>query len=114
MAKFRAKSLSTRLQMEWVFADLGDDIKQYSEQTLSRHIQPALCALGRPVEFKKISTDIDGLTATVVPKGDNKLFDLVVKFNKLPHNLVLGKVTLETSLDTMPKVEVPLHISAVP
>jgi hypothetical protein len=100
-------------RMEWVFADLGDDIKRYSEQTLSRHIQ-LHSALGRPVEFKKVSTDIAGLTAKVIPKGGPTLFDLVVKFDKIPHNLVDGKVILETSLETMPKIEVPLHISAAP
>jgi hypothetical protein len=100
-------------RMDWVFADLGDDIKQYSDQTLSRHIK-LRSALGRPVEFKKVSTDVAGLTVNVVPIGDKKMYDLIVKFEKLPHNLVEGKVTLETSLDSMPKIEVPLHISAVP
>jgi hypothetical protein len=100
-------------RMEWVVADLGDDIKQYSEQTLSRHIR-LHSALGRPVEFTKVSTDIDGLTAKAVPIGDKRMYDLVVKFEKVPHNLIEGKVTLETSLDTMTKIEVPLHISAAP
>lgn len=100
-------------QMDWVFPDFGNDIKQYSEQALSRHIQ-LHSALGRPVQFKKISTDVDGLSARIIPKGDNRMFDLVIKFDKLPHNLVEGKVILETSLDSMPKIEVPLHISAVP
>jgi len=61
-----------------------------------------------------VSTDIDGLTAKAVPIGDKRMYDLVVKFEKVPHNLIDGKVTLETSLDTMPKIEVPLHISAAP
>ena len=100
-------------QMDWVFADLGNDIKQYPEAALSRTIQ-LHSALGHPVEFKKVSTDIDGLSAKVVPKGGPTLFDLIVKFDKLPHNLIDGKVILETSLDSLPKIEVPLHISAVP
>lgn len=99
-------------RLEWAFADLGDDIKQYSEMALSRHIT-LRAAFGKTVEFKKISTDIKGMTAKVVPK-DTRSFDLIVKFEQLPHNLIDGKVILETSLESMPKLEVPLHISAVP
>jgi len=98
-------------RMEWAFADLGDDITKYSEQTLSRHIQ-LNSALNRPVEFKKVTTDVPGLNVKVVPDAGNKTFDLVIKFEKLPHNLIDGKVTLETTLDSVPKLEIPLHIMA--
>jgi hypothetical protein len=98
-------------RMEWAFADLGDDITKYSEQALSRHIQ-LNSALGKPVEFKKISTDVPGLSLKVVPKDGQKLFDLIIKFEKLPHNLIDGKVTIKTTLDSVPKLEIPLHIMA--
>ncbi|MGZ4961335.1 MAG: DUF1573 domain-containing protein [Limisphaerales bacterium] len=97
-------------RMEWAFADLGDDITKYSDQALTRHIL-LISALGKPVEFKKISTDVQGLNVKVVPKG-GKNFDMVIKFEKLPHNLIDGKVTLETTLESMPKLEIPLHIMA--
>lgn len=100
-------------RLEWAFADLGDDIKQYSEIALTRHIS-LIAAAGKKVEFKKVSTDIDGLSVKVVPGIGDRKFDLVVKFEKLPHNLVEGKVTLETSLDTLPKLEIPLHVMAPP
>jgi hypothetical protein len=100
-------------RLEWAFADLGDDIKQYSDIALTRHID-LVSALGRPVEFKKISTDVDGLSVKIVPGNGDRKYDLVVKFDKLPHNLIDGKVTLETSLDTLPKLEIPLHIMAAP
>ncbi|MDB6056392.1 MAG: hypothetical protein JWO95_236, partial [Verrucomicrobiales bacterium] len=100
-------------RLEWAFAALGDDITQYSEIALSRHIN-LVSALGKPVEFKKVSTDVDGLTAKVVPGIGNRNYDLVVKFEKVPHNLVEGKVTLETSLESLPKLEIPLHIMAAP
>ena len=97
-------------RLEWAFAALGDDITKYSETALSRHIL-LISALDKPVEFKKISTDVEGLNVKVVPKG-GKNFDLVIKFEKIPHNLIDGKVTLETTLDSVPKLEVPLHIMA--
>jgi hypothetical protein len=100
-------------RLEWALADLGSDIKQYPEAALSRHIR-LNSALGRPVEFKKVSTDVKGMSVKIVPLAAPRLFDMVVKFDELPHNLVDGKVTLETSLDTVPKLEVPLHISAAP
>lgn len=100
-------------RLEWAFADLGDDIKQYSDEALSRHIG-VVSALGKPVEFTKITTDIPGLNVKAVPKPGKRNYDLIVKFEKLPHNLIDGKVTLETSLATYPKLEIPLHIMAVP
>ncbi len=100
-------------KLEWVLADLGPDITKYSNEVLSRHIT-IISALGKPVEFKKVSTDIKGMSVKVVPTIPNRHFDLIVKFDELPHNLVEGKVTLETSLASIPKLEVPLHISAAP
>jgi hypothetical protein len=100
-------------RMEWVLADYGNDITKYPEPSLMRTIK-LKSALGRAVQFKKVSTDIKGLDANVVALGGGKDFDLIIKFRELPHNLVDGKVTVETSLDTMPKLEIPLHISATP
>jgi hypothetical protein len=100
-------------QLEWVLADFGPDITKYSEEALSRHIT-IISALGKPVDFKKVSTDVKGMSVKVVPTIPNRHFDLIVKFDQLPHNLVEGKVTLETSLESTPKIEVPLHISAAP
>lgn len=99
-------------RLEWAFADLGDDITKYPDTALSRHVS-LVSALGKPVEFKKISTDVPGLNATIVPKG-GRAYDLVLKFEKLPHNLIDGRVSLETSLASLPKLDVPLHIMAVP
>jgi hypothetical protein len=100
-------------RLEWAVADLGSDIKQYPEIALSRHIA-VRSNLGKPVEFKKISTDIDGLNVKAIPTNEHKQFDLVIKFDKLPHNLIDGKVILETSLASTLKLEIPLHISAAP
>lgn len=100
-------------RLEWAFADLGDDIKQYSDQALSRHIG-LVSALGKPVEFTKITTDVPGLGVKAVSKGDKKRYDLIIKFEKLPKNLIDGKVTLETTLASYPKLEIPLHIMAPP
>jgi hypothetical protein len=71
-------------------------------------------ALGRPVQFTKVTTDVPGLKVQVVPTVGQKQFDLVIKFEKIPKNLIDGKVILETTLDSVPKLDVPLHIMAAP
>jgi hypothetical protein len=64
------------------------------------------------VELKNARSSISGLEVKVVPKGTGK-FDLVLKFAELPETFTNGSVTVETSLASLPKLEVPLTI-AVP
>jgi hypothetical protein len=46
-----------------------------------------------------------------VPKEPGKTFDLVLKLDEVPHAFVNGKVTLETSLESLPMMEVPVTIN---
>ncbi|MDB6056391.1 MAG: hypothetical protein JWO95_235 [Verrucomicrobiales bacterium] len=94
----------------WVFAEQGNDLKAYPPTALSKSVQ-LKSVLGHEVEIKNAKCTIKGTSVEVVPKEGGKLFDLVLKLDEVPHGFVTGKVTLETSLQSMPQMEVPVTIS---
>jgi hypothetical protein len=47
----------------------------------------------------------------VVPKVPGKVFDLILRFDELPAEFSNGKVTIETSLASLPKIEVPMTVA---
>jgi hypothetical protein len=94
----------------WVFADHGTDLKSYPSTALSKSVQ-LKSVLGHEVEIKNAKCTIKGTSVEVVPKEAGKLFDLVLKLDEVPHGFVTGKVTLETSLQSLPQMEVPVTIS---
>jgi len=96
----------------WVIPDFGNDKSAYPEEALTRKIE-LKSVLGHEVELKKISSTINGLNASAVPKGPGKTFDLILKFDQLPREFMNGKVTIETSLASLPKIEIPVTV-AVP
>lgn len=69
--------------------------------------------LGHEVELKNVTSTIKGLSMNVVPKVPGKVFDLLLKFDELPGELANGKVTIETSLASLPRIDVPMTV-AVP
>ncbi|MGZ4973756.1 MAG: DUF1573 domain-containing protein [Limisphaerales bacterium] len=94
----------------WTFADQGNDLKAYPATALSKSVQ-LKSILGHEVEIKSAKCSIKGTSVQVVPKEPGKLFDLVLKLDEVPHGFVTGKVTLETSLQSLPVMEVPVTIS---
>lgn len=94
----------------WVFADNGGELKSYPETALSKTVQ-LKSVLGHEVAIKNAKCTIKGTSVQVVPKDSGKLFDLVLKLNEVPHGFVTGKVTMETSLESLPTMEVPVTIS---
>jgi hypothetical protein len=96
----------------WVIPDFGKDKATYPEEALTRKIE-LKSVLGHEVELKKITSSIKGLSTKVVAKVPGKTFDLILKFDQLPTEFANGKVTIETSLASLPKIEVPMTV-AVP
>lgn len=94
----------------WVFADQGDDLKSYPATALSKIVQ-LKSVLGHDVEIKNAKCTIKGTSVQVVPKEPGKSFELVLKLDEVPHKFVTGKVTLETSLASLPELELPVTIS---
>jgi len=97
-------------QMYWVMPNLGDSITNYSANVLTRTME-LRSTLGKPVKIKSVSTNIKGLTAQAVPKDDGKDFDLVLKFQDVPHQFTAGVVTVETASENLPKLEVQVTVA---
>jgi hypothetical protein len=96
----------------WVIPDLGKDKSAYPDEALTRKIE-LKSVLGREIELKKITSTIKGLNTKVVPKVPGRTFELILKFEELPKEFANGKVTIETSLASLPEIEVPMTV-AVP
>jgi hypothetical protein len=96
----------------WVIPDFGTDKSAYPEEALTRKIE-LKSVLGHEVELKKVTSTIKGLSTKIVSKVPGKSFDLILKFDELPKEFANGNVTIETSLASLPKIEVPMTI-AVP
>jgi hypothetical protein len=94
----------------WVLSDQGSDLKAYPAAALSKSVQ-LKSILGHDVEIKNAKCTIKGTRVQVVTKEPGKVFDLVLKLDEIPHGFVTGKVTLETSLASLPQMEVPVTIS---
>ena len=100
-------------RFDWVIPDLGKRIADYPVESLTRKV--ALRSVrGNPIEIKSAGCDIKGLSVQVVPKEPGQTFDLVLKFDELPQAFAKGKVTVETSLASLPKLEVPVTVSVPP
>jgi hypothetical protein len=99
-------------QIYWVIPDLGTNKSAYAPQSLTKTIE-LTSVLGRDVELKNPTSGIKGMKMQIVPKKSGKKFDLVLKFDELPTEFSNGKVTVETSLASLPKIEVPVTV-AVP
>jgi hypothetical protein len=96
----------------WVIPDFGKDKSAYPDEALTRKIE-LRSVLGHEVELKRITSTIKGLSTKVVPKVPGKAFELILKFDELPKEFGNGKVIIETSLTSLPKIEVPMTV-AVP
>jgi len=96
----------------WVIPDFGKDKAAYPDEALTRKIE-LKSVLGHEVELKNVTSTVKGLSTKVVPKVPGKAFDLILKFEQLPTEFSNGKVTIETSLASLPKIEVPMTV-AVP
>lgn len=96
----------------WVIPDFGKDKAAYPQEALTRKIE-LKSVLGHEVELGKVTSTVKGLSTKVVPKVPGKSFDLILKFDELPTEFSNGKVTIETSLASLPEIEVPMTV-AVP
>jgi len=94
----------------WMFSDQGSDLSKYPPASLSKIIQ-LKSVLGRDVKITSAKSSIPGTSVQILPKEPGKAFDLVLKMDEVPHAFVNGKVTLETSLESLPTLEVPVTIN---
>jgi hypothetical protein len=97
-------------QLYWVIPDFGNQKTNYPPEALTRTIE-LRSLLGHDVEVKKAASDLKGLSVQVIPKEPGRRFDLIVRFEELPREFANGKVVVETSLPSLPKLEVPLTIA---
>jgi hypothetical protein len=94
----------------WVLPDLGKDKAKYPDEALTKKVE-LTSVLGHEVELKNASSNIKGLSVQIIPREPKKKFELVLKFDELPEAFINGKVTIETTLASLPKLEVPITVS---
>jgi hypothetical protein len=97
-------------QMYWVIPNLGASATNYPADILT-HTLKLKSLLGEPVEIKAVTTNIKGMSTQVIAKDAGKSFDLILKFDQLPHEFTSGNVTVETSSTSLPKLEVPVTVA---
>jgi hypothetical protein len=99
-------------RLYWVIPDFGKDKTKYPAEALTRKIE-IVSVLGHEFEIKSVTNTVKGLSSQIVTKAAKKTFELVLSFDELPQAFVNGKIVVETSLPSLPKLEVPVTI-AVP
>ncbi len=101
---------ATPPKIYWPIPSLGSAIKDYPPQILTKTVE-LKSMLGNAVEIKSATSSIKGMSIKIVPKEAGKTFDMVMKFDELPRVFTNGIVTVETSLASIPQLEVPLTIA---
>ena len=109
-AEIRGELAANPPRFDWVIPDFGKRKADYPAESLQRRVE-LRSVLGIPIEITSAGSDIKGMSVKVVPKDPGKLFDLVLTFDELPQAFTKGKVTVETSLASLPKMEVPVTVS---
>ncbi len=61
-------------------------------------------------ELKNAACDIKGVSVKIVPKEPGKKYELVLTLDDVPAGGANGKVTVETSLSSLPIMEVPVTL----
>jgi hypothetical protein len=112
-AEIQGELSATPSRLYWVLPDFGNVLSNYPPESLMRTIKLASLA-EKPVMINGATVSIKGMSVQVAPKDGGKNFDVTLKFDELPAGLVNGNVTIETSLASLPKLEVPVVISAPP
>jgi hypothetical protein len=100
-------------QIYWVIPNLGTNKSAYSPQSLTKTIE-LTSVLGRDVQLKNPASNIKGLSMRIVPKKPGRQFDLVLNFDELPTEFSNSKVTLETSLASLPRIDIPVTVAVAP
>lgn len=112
MAEMQGELVADPSKLYWVIPDFGSYKTNYPAASLTRTIA-LKSVLGKPVQIKNATCSIKGLDVKVVSKDAGKAFDLVLQFDDVPKEFANGKVLVETSIASLPKVEIPLTV-AVP
>lgn len=99
-------------RLYWVIPDLGKNKADYPAEALRQKIE-LVSVLGHEVELKSATTSIEGMNVKIVPRKAGQTFDLLLTFDELPKKFANGKVTVATSLASLPELEVPISV-AVP
>ena len=112
VGEFQGELVASPSKLYWVIPDFGTNKADYPPESLTKEVE-LKSVLGKPVTLTNPVTSIKGLSVKLVPKDTGKTFGLVLTFNELPQAFLNGKVTVETSLASLPKLEVPVTV-AVP
>lgn len=108
--EFQRELVAHPPRLYWVLPDYGPVKANYPAESLTREVE-LQSVLGKPVELKNAATDIKGLSVKIVPKDAGKTFDLALTFDQLPQTFINGKVSVETSLAALPRLEVPVTVA---
>ncbi len=66
--------------------------------------------LDKPFELKNAACDLKGISVKIVTKEPGKRYQLVLTMDEVPDTNLSGNVTVETSLASLPKMDVPVNI----
>ena len=95
----------------WLIPDLGANAKAYPPGTLAKKVD-LKSVLGREFEIKNVTSTINGMDVEVTPREAAKSFELQMKFDALPKGARSGKIIVETSLASLPRLEIPVTVAA--
>lgn len=110
MGDILAEIAASPSRLYWVIPDFGKSKADYPAESLTRTIQ-LKSILGHQVALTNATSNIEGMSVKIVPKVAGQTFDLVLNFDQLPHVFTNGTVSVETSLASLPKLEVPVTVS---
>jgi uncharacterized protein DUF1573 len=101
------------LSQESFFWNVNDPAKFKAEpsEVMTTRRLTIRSAAGKTFELKNPQSSVAGIKLEVVPKEPGKVYELVAKLDKVPEQSVGGNLTVETSLATQPKLEIPINVS---
>lgn len=108
-AQFLGELTAEPSRLNWVIPDLGTNKGDYPAQALRKTIK-LKSVLGHDVEIRSVSTSIPGVEASISSKGPATNFELTVRCKEVPEGLKNGNVSVETSLPSALRIDVPITI----
>lgn len=68
-------------------------------------------ANGQPLEIKSAKTNLENIKISITPKEEGKLYEIEMTLEKAPTETIKGTLTIETNIESTPKLEVPIDIN---
>jgi hypothetical protein len=97
-------------RLYWVIPDFGTNKASYPAEALMKKIE-LISVLGHEVELRNATSNVKGMSVQIMPKEGKTRFEMIVRFDELPEEFTNATVTVETSLASLPKLQVPMTIA---